>query len=93
MAYYTLKESYEKGSFTNQYYSDDFPPHNWWRQDPFSDKTIIRANVAGYYPYPKEIVTQKKPEAQYEYAYYYPCSTIFPKSPELVKTKDIIHQP
>jgi|UniRef100_A0A6C0HDU5 hypothetical protein len=93
MSFHTLKESYMNGTFTNQEYYDQFPFRNWWRQDPFSDKAIIRANVAGYYPYKSDVVVQKPEDPPYEYAYYYACSTIFPKSPGLVKSKDIIHQP
>jgi hypothetical protein len=93
MSFYTLKESYQNGTFNDQYFQDQFPRHDQWRQNPFSDVPIIRANVAGYYPYQSEVVTTKQPEKPYEYSYYYPCSTIFPKSPELVKSKDIIHQP
>jgi hypothetical protein len=93
MSFQTLKESYMNGTFTYQRYEDEFPFRNWWRQDPFSDKARIRANVAGYYPYKSDVVKEKKPEEPYEYSYYYACSTIFPKSPGLVKSKDIIHQP
>ena len=92
-SYFTLKESYEKGKFTNQYVYSQGPQNNQWRQNPFSNKTLIKPNVAGYYPYKSELVQTKPIGKEYEYKYYYPCSTIFPRSPELVKSGGIIHQP
>jgi hypothetical protein len=70
---------------------DYFPFHNQWRGQPLSSRPYIRPNRAGWYPYNKvERVVKKVPEKPWLYAYYYPCSTIYPMNPQYAATKEII---
>ena len=93
MSFCTLKESYEQGTFTNQYHYDKYNPP--YEQQPLSDKVYIPSNVAGFVPYKSKIITKKPEEKPYEYNFYYPRSTFTPltvKSPDYLP-KDIAHQP
>jgi hypothetical protein len=70
---------------------DVWPTNDWWRNDPLSDKSIIRPNVAGYRPYAR--YKQKFSSAQKDpwgYAWYIPCSSKLPASKEYKSTKEII---
>ena len=66
-------------------------PGTWWRQDPLSENTYIRPNVAGYYPYPKVYEKSVVPnEPEWKMSYTTVCSTIVPDNPQYQKTKEII---
>ncbi len=70
---------------------DNYPFYNRWRNNPLSDQSIIRANVAGYYPY--TTITKKSvppPEQDYEYKWQYVGSTIYPVSPTYIKNPEPI---
>lgn len=70
---------------------DFFPFHNQWRGRPLSDQAYIRNNSLGWYPYPKvQRVVKPIPEPVWKYAYYYPCSTIFPSNPQFKENRTII---
>ena len=93
MSYYTLKESYQNGSFTSQYHYDKY--NTPYEQNPLSDKVYIPSNVAGFVPYQSKIITKKPEEAPYEYNFYYPNSTFTPikvKSPDWLP-KEVVQQP
>jgi len=68
--------------------------YDWYRENPFSSTNLVRSNVAGYYP---QVTVDRNmeitPQAPFEYAWQYVCSTIFPKDPEYVKNRQIIPQP
>jgi hypothetical protein len=106
MSYYTLKESYTSGKFIDQHPVDDFPFYNKWRNNPLSDHSIIRANVAGYYPYNRRMVQEipkpvPVPEVTYpeelilakDYSITYPPTTLISRSIELSKANMINTQP
>ncbi len=70
---------------------DMFPFRNQWRSNPLSNQSIIKPNVAGYYPYPTRWVkSTPKLTPDYEYKWQYVCSTIFPSSPEYEKNPEPI---
>ena len=104
--YSTLKETFTKSGFSDFNTVDKFPLNNFWRNNPLSDKTTIRSNVAGYYPYksqlkPVEMTQLKDPEIIYstellmpnDYPFNYPCGTIKSKATDLVKSNSINVQP
>jgi hypothetical protein len=104
MSYYTLKESYTTGKFIDQHPVDNFPFYNKWRNNPLSDEPIIRANVAGYYPYNKRMVQENfkpvpTPEVVYptelifskDYSFTYPPTTVKPK--DIAKLNIVNTQP
>jgi len=70
---------------------DWYPFHNQWRGQPLSQKPFIRSNRAGYYPYNKtQRIVKAPPEPEWQYAWYYPCSTIFPSNPQFAADRTII---
>ena len=79
MSYYTLKESYTSNKFLDQTPVDNFPFYNKWRNNPLSDDSIIRANVAGYYPYNKQMIQQQPPAPTPPPVVTYPSETILLK--------------
>ena len=88
-------ESY--GEFLGNKYNyvdtqDWYPFHNQWRGQPLNpNRAFIRNNAAGLYPYNKEQRTVRPvPESKWEYAWYYPCNTIFPSNPQYLKNGTII---
>jgi len=101
--YVTLKESFTTSQFKDVYSKDEYPFHNRWRNDPLSDYSLIRSNVAGYYPYNKTMIEgpttlkEEIPKVIYpnilllpdDYPITTPCSTIFPKSAYLAKSKTV----
>ena len=106
MSYYTLRESYTAGSFKDVNVRDTYNYYDWNKTDPLSDKSYIRANIAGYYPAKYETYTMPTakpvepkmivPHAQFmpsDYPFTYPCTTIFPKNTEYTKSKSIVTQP
>lgn len=93
MTYFTLKESYLKGAFVDQFYTDTYKSP--YKQNPFSDNVYIPSNVAGFIPYESKIVTLKPEEPLKEYQFYYANTTFNPsriKSPEYM-IYEITHQP
>jgi hypothetical protein len=107
--YYTLNESYTQGSFKDVASREVYQFTEWFKTDPISDKNYIRANLAGFhnakyqnYILP-ETIKEKTPEykmvvphAQFlpqDYPITYPCTTVYPKNTEYVKTKSIVLQP
>ena len=104
--YNTLRETYSTSGFKDERPVDGFPFYNKWRNNPLSDDSIIRANVAGYYPYKKsmqqiQIPKIVEPIAIYpndlifpkDYPINYPCTTIRSKAPDFVKGNFINTQP
>jgi hypothetical protein len=97
-SYTRWSTAYDKPStdpYTSKQVAAFYPfQYNWWRENPLSDNTLIRNNVAGSYP---QVIVKRDinvtPEVPYEHTYQFVCSTIFPKSPEFVKTNQIIPQP
>jgi hypothetical protein len=68
-----------------------FPFMTYWRNNPLSDKSYIRPNVAGYYPQPVYSITKRiKRDEDWQFSYTNVCSTIVPDNPQYVKTKEII---
>lgn len=66
-------------------------PGSWWRNDPLSDKSLIRPNRAGYYPYKRDIeVVNAKHRDDWTYSWQTVCSTIVPDNPQYAKTKEVI---
>jgi hypothetical protein len=102
MSYYTLKDSYNQVDYNEQVRSDNYPFYNRWRNNPLSDESTIRANVAGYYPYKQNFqeipkITQKETLAIYpnslilpkDYPINYTCLLIKSKAPDLIRTNSI----
>jgi hypothetical protein len=93
LKYYPMDLAYDdqaKGRFIHT--KDVWPiPAVWWRNNPLSDNSYIRPNVAGYFPYPqiKEKETSSHHQ-EWEFAYNTVCSTIVPDNPQYQKTKEII---
>ncbi len=92
MKYFPMDLAYDdkaKGKYIQT--NSVFPFAAYWRNNPLSDKSIIRPNVAGYYPQPsyKSVKTIKHDE-DWEFSYYTVCSSIVPDSPHYQKTKEII---
>jgi hypothetical protein len=105
MSYYTLKESFTDGSFKDRVPIDHYPFYDAYKNNPISDDSIIRANIAGYQPYKRSMqqitpVKQVEVKAIYpsvlllpqDYPITYPCSTIRSKASGLVKP-NIINVP
>jgi len=70
---------------------DWYPWHNQWRGRPLAQRNFIKTNVAGYYPYYKtNRVIKTPPQKDWQYVWYYPCSTIFPNDPQYVANHEII---
>ena len=68
-----------------------FPIPNVWRNDPLSDKSYIRPNVAGYYPYPTQIIkSTQKQNNDWQYTWQSVCSTITPNNPQYQKNRQPI---
>jgi hypothetical protein len=88
--YYTWGD--DTGYVYNYQVSQDwFPIPNGWRGRPLSDNPWIRANVAGYYPYPKTRKTiVPRPEPEWQYAWAYAPSTVFPSNPQFTADRTII---
>jgi hypothetical protein len=91
--YYSAYNAYDyKRSVYRDSY-DKYPFNNEYRQNPFSDTSYIKPNVAGYYPirsvYNRELEAPKQ-DPDYHGAFYYPCTTFFPKFEEYKKTREII---
>ena len=100
--YSTLKETFTKSGFSDSITHDKFPLNNFWRNNPLSDTTTIRSNVAGYYPYKKNFqeipkIVQKETLAIYpnslilpkDYPINYTCLLIKSKAPDLIRTNSI----
>jgi hypothetical protein len=89
--YFTVEEDYGSKSITDITTLDYFPLQNWWRNNPLKSQSMIRPNLAGYYP-PKKYTVESpsyiKPE--WEYAIMPVCSTIFPQNPQFQKDRQII---
>ena len=89
--YYSVEEEYGMKPVTDINTADFYPMHNIWRNNPLSGRSIVRANVAGYYPYPKYQTTSPSfKENDWKMAYSYVCSTIFPANPQFKDKKEII---
>jgi hypothetical protein len=89
--YFTVMEDFGRKPVEDINTADFFPLHNVWRNNPLSGRSIVKANVAGYYPYPH--YTTKSPsikEDEWKYTYSYVCSTIFPANPQFKDNKEII---
>ena len=86
--YFSVNDGYNMKSNPITYINskDLFPFRNQWRSNPLSNKSIIKPNVAGYYPYPT-IWNKSTPklEPDYEYKWQNVCSTIYPVSPAYVE--------
>jgi hypothetical protein len=68
-----------------------FPIPNYWRNDPLSEKSYIRSNVAGYYPYPTQMVkSTQKQNNDWQYTWQAVCSTIVPNNPQYKKKREPI---
>ena len=78
----TYKDSVDKWPFGGS--------NRWWRNDPLSDKSFIRPNRAGYYPYEKTYKMHTPVEDPWKYTFQPVCSTRFPSNPQYEKTKEII---
>ena len=93
--YYIWNSAYDD-KITNIYRDsvDKWPfegSNGWWRNDPLSNDSIIRPNIAGYYPYVQTYKeTKSNHRADWEYAYEPVCSTRFPENPQYQKNKEII---
>jgi hypothetical protein len=92
--YATLKENRNMNIAVNQ-----TPSYIQFKDNPLSNDSIIASNVAGitYNPQPSiDKISEKFPEGDlkpYEYVYQSCCSLTLPKSPEYVKTREIIMAP
>ena len=76
--------------YANVEKQDWFPFYNQWRGQPTSSYPYVRANVAGYYPYPKtERKMVPRPEPVWELAWNY-GSTVFPSNPQFQANRTII---
>ena len=71
---------------------DWYPFHNQWRGQPLDpNHAYIRSNIAGLYPYKREMNEIKQaPEPEWKYAWYFPCNTIFPSNPQFLRDRAII---
>ena len=72
---------------------DNFPFHDEYRQNPFSETPLIKPNIAGYYPIRSTYTKTKeqpKVDPDYHSEFYYPCTTFFPKFKEYQKNRQII---
>jgi hypothetical protein len=75
------------------------PSYIQFKDNPLSNDSIIASNVAGItYPNPQPSIDKRKDTYSgdlkpYEYSYQTCCSIITPKSPEYVKTREIIMAP
>ena len=89
--YYSMDDGYDKKSFKYINSKDLFPFRNYWRNNPLSNQSIIKPNVAGYYPYPTIInTTTPSLQPEFEYKWQPVCSTIFPVNPQYVKNPEPI---
>ncbi len=89
--YFTVSEDFGNGSVTDITTGDYFPFNNWWRNDPLSSKSYIRANVAGFYPYKSTTMkSPSNPPEKWKFAYVDVCSTIYPQNPQYKEKKEII---
>lgn len=91
-ANYSMWGEYIGNSYNDVETQDWYPFHNQWRGQPLnSNRAFIRDNSAGYYPYFKTQRTIKNPpEPEWKYAWFYPCSTIFPSNPQFIANRTII---
>lgn len=76
------------------------PSYIQFKNNPLSNQSIIASNVAGITNNPQPSIDAVKPRypdtddlKPYEYSYQSCCSIILPRSPEFVKTREIITQP
>jgi len=97
MSYQTFNESYTNGTLV----FDEFRPYSkvpyttHYRNNPFSDKTFIKPNVAGFYPIPKQTIKKEVVEdPQINHPFFYPLTTIFPvREEEQISLVPIVIQP
>ena len=81
MSYETFQESYTNGTFKYTEYRPyaQVPYTTYYRNNPFSDKSFIKPNVAGYYPITKKIIkTPEVEDQQINHPFFYSSYTIFP---------------
>ena len=77
--------------YTDVQTQDWYPWHNQWRGQPLSQRAFIKENIAGWYPYYKtRRAVVPVPEKEWQYTWYYPCSTMFPVDPQFAATRQII---
>lgn len=95
VSYATLRENRNMNIAVNQE-----PSFYQFKNQPLSNENIIASNVAGITKNPQPSIDKRKEEypntdelKPYEYSYQSCCSIITPKSPEYVKTREIITQP
>jgi len=89
--YYTVMEDFGTKPVEDINSVDFFPLNNVWRNNPLSGRSYVKANVAGYYPYPRG--QTKSPSIspdEWKYTYSYVCSTMFPVNPQFEKNREII---
>ena len=103
--YYTLNQGLNNTNYTERKFVDGFPhPYHTNVLNALSDMPIISENIAGYRPYKKELINVPIPVIKQEelkinyphemllpidYPITYPCTTIFPKHTEYIKTKAV----
>ncbi len=90
-----LEDAYNPQQVTYLQTNDAWPRHDYWRNNPLSDRSWIRPNVAGYLPmrrYTTQVPksTQTNPPQPWKYTYYYPAGTILPANPQWLATGEII---
>ncbi len=89
--YFSISDGYDKQNIVYKNSQDLFPFRNYWRNNPLSNQSIIKPNVAGYYPYPtvwKDFTPMLKPD--YEYKWQNVCSTILPTNKSYEETPEPI---
>lgn len=96
VSYATLRENRNMNIAVKQE-----PSYYQFKNNPLSNENIIASNVAGItYPNPQPSIDKRKemyPKSDdlkpYEYSYQTSCSICTPKSPEYIKTREIIMAP
>jgi hypothetical protein len=98
MSYETFQESYKNGEFKyDEYRPMSYVPYTtYYRNNPFSEKSYIKPNIAGYYPIKNKIIQKTiEEDLQINHPFFYPSSTIFPVREEegLTPMVEIVIQP
>jgi len=89
--YFTTMEDFGNKSVTEITTDNYFPIATAWRNDPLSSRSWIKPNVAGFYPYPSyNVKSESIPKVDWQFDYYYVCSTRYPTNPQYKKDKQPI---
>ena len=93
--YIPIEDAYNPNNVIYRQTRDEWPRHDYWRNNPLSERSWIRPNVAGYLPMKRQMVTVPKsveanPPQTWQYAWYYPGGMIWPANPQWQKERTII---